>query len=83
LEKDGRYGINDIIVDGDGVVRRGLLFFDDGENVFYSFGLVLALSFLAEKGVAPRPDTANPQNIRLGPATVVPFEKKRWMLRRR
>ena len=39
-----RFGFNDILVDPGGIVRRGIMFLGDGDNVFYSFGLRLALS---------------------------------------
>ncbi len=73
LKGTDQVGFNDIIVDRGGIVRRALLFLDDGKNVFYSFALRLSLIYLREKGVAPQPDAANPENLRLGQVTIRPF----------
>jgi len=67
-------GFADITVDDDGVVRRGLLFLDDGENFSISFALRLALLYLADKGITPQAGEPNPEHIRLGPVTFTPFE---------
>jgi len=66
-------GFNDILVDRGGIVRRGLLFLDDGKNVYSSFALRLASFYLDAEGVSLRPDPANPQHFRLGESTVPPF----------
>src|SRR5207247_3301923 len=41
-----RVGFNDVVVDRGGIVRRGLLFLDDGTNTFSSFALRLAVLYL-------------------------------------
>ncbi len=66
-------GFNDIVVDRDGVVRRGLLFLDDGSVVSESFALKLALRYLALRGVSPAADAENPEAMRLGTAALVPL----------
>jgi adenylate cyclase len=68
-----RVGFNDFILDPGGVVRRGLLFLDDGTQVFYAFALRLALRYLQDEGITPRPDDTNPTYLRLGPRTIRPF----------
>ncbi len=73
LKDTDQVGFNDIIVDPGGIVRRGLLFLDDGKNVFYSFSLRLALLYLRSEGVLPQPDTLNPEHLRLGQTTIQPF----------
>jgi adenylate cyclase len=73
LKETNQVGFNDIIVDPGGIVRRGLLFLDDGKNVFYSFALRLALLYLGKEGITLQPDTTNPQHLRLGLTTVRPF----------
>ncbi len=73
LKDTDQVGFNDIIVDRGGIVRRGLLFLDDGKNVFYSFALRLSLVYLREKGVIPQPDAVNPEHLRLGQMTIRPF----------
>lgn len=67
-------GFNDILVDPGGIVRRGLLFLDDGEIVLYSFALRLALQYLAYEGIYPQADASNPQFIVLGNTTIPPLE---------
>ncbi|HET6514865.1 MAG TPA: adenylate/guanylate cyclase domain-containing protein [Thermodesulfovibrionales bacterium] len=73
LRETERVGFNDILVDPGGIVRRGLLFLDDGENTFYSFALRVALLYLKEEGIRPQPDASNPQFLRLGKTTIPPF----------
>jgi adenylate cyclase len=75
LAGTGRVGFNDIVFDRDETVRRALLYQDDGEGeVQSSFGLLAALSLLAREGVHPAPDPARPEWLRLGAATLRPFE---------
>ncbi len=73
ISDNNRFGFNDILVDPGGIVRRGLLFLDDGENVYYSFALQLALQYLAYEGIYPHPDASNPQHIALGDTTIRPI----------
>jgi len=73
LKDTDQVGFNDIMVDPDGIVRRGLLFLDDGKNVFYSFALRLALFYLQAEGVTPQPDAFNPDYLKLGKTTIQPF----------
>jgi adenylate cyclase len=68
-----RVGFNDVLVDPGGVVRRGLLFLDDGSTVFYSFPLRLALLYLEREGVAPQPDPHDPSLLKLGRVTIHPL----------
>ena len=74
LKGTDQVGFADMVVDPGGIVRRGLLFLDDGVNVFYSFALRLALLYLREEGVSPQSDVSHPECIRLGQATIKPFE---------
>jgi adenylate cyclase len=69
-----RVGFNDVVVDRGGIVRRGLLFLDDGTNVFASFALRLALLYLETDGIRPEPDVHDPGLLRLGPTTIRPLE---------
>jgi len=61
---------NDILIDSDGIVRRGLLFQEVGEQTEYAFALRLALLFLAEEGIGPQPSPEDPQELRLGDTTL-------------
>jgi adenylate cyclase len=70
LEGSEQVGFNDVVIDPDGLIRRALLFQDDGEQVAYAFPLKLALLYLAGEGIAPQPDPSNPDLLRLGPTTL-------------
>jgi adenylate cyclase len=74
LKGTAQVGFNDIIIDPDGIVRRGLLFLDNGDTVSYSFDLLLALRYLQTEGIIARPDKYNPQFLLLGKSTIRPFE---------
>jgi adenylate cyclase len=67
-------GFNDIPIDADGIVRRGLLLMDDGKQTLYSFSLRQALLYLQAEGTTPQPDPSNPEHMRLGQTTFRPFE---------
>lgn len=69
-----RVGFSDLVVDPDGVVRRGLLFMDEAGTVSYSLGLRVALRYLADFGLLPRPDSRQPEHIALGSVSLPPFE---------
>jgi adenylate cyclase len=69
-----RTGFADVLPDPDGVVRRLLLFQDDGvHDVQYSFALRLALAHLAAQGIHPQPDAEHPEWMALGPSTLEPI----------
>jgi len=74
LKDSERTGFSDMVVDAGGVVRRGLLFLDDGQQVYYSLPLVLALGYLQAEGITPQPGTPDPAWLRLGDTTIPPFE---------
>lgn len=67
-------GFNDILVDPGGIVRRALIFLDDGENVYNSFALRLASLYLQADGIALQSDPKNPQYVRIKSTTIKPFE---------
>ena len=75
LKGSEQVSFNDILVDPGGVVRRGLLFLDDGDRIAYSLALRLSLLYLQAEGIAARPDERNPQHLRLGNVTFRPFEE--------
>lgn len=58
LKAKGQVGANDLIVDADSKVRRGLISVDTpaGETV-YSFSLYLALLYLEAEGITPKVET--------------------------
>lgn len=74
LQGSPQVGFNDILVDPDGLIRRALLFQDDGDEVAYAFALRLAMLYLAQDGIVPEQDPEVPEWIRLGRTTWRPFE---------
>jgi len=74
LRGTDQIGFSDITVDDDGVVRRGLLFLDDGQNFAVSLSLRLATAYLADKGITPQPGEPDPAWLRLGSVSLRPFE---------
>jgi adenylate cyclase len=74
LKGTEQVAFNDILVDPGGVVRRAILFVDDGTTALYAFGLRLALLFLQSRQVVPQADPADPSLLRLGPVTIRPLE---------
>ena len=74
LRGTDQIGFSDVTVDDDGVVRRGLLFLDDGENFSVSLSLRLALAYLAGEGITAQPGEPDPAFLRLGSVTLRPFE---------
>ncbi len=49
-----RIGFNDVVSDADDVIRRNLIFGDEGTTQFYSFALRLAEKYLAVEGITPQ-----------------------------
>jgi len=65
-------GFSDVVIDSDGVVRRGLLIlWDDAQRSSLSFSLQLALRYLRAEGISLAPDPERPEHVRLG-ATSIP-----------
>ncbi len=60
LQDSDQVGFNDILVDPGGIVRRGLLFLDDGQTAVHSFALRLALRYLEREGIGPQADPQSP-----------------------
>lgn len=74
LRETQRVAFSDILVDPGGVVRRGLLFLDEGGSSFHSLSLRLALLYLAHEGIQAQPDAGDPEHLRLGKVTIHPLE---------
>jgi adenylate cyclase len=72
LAKLGQIAANDMIVDGDGKLRRGLLFTaDQDNNNLPTLGMALALFYLQKAEIAPDMPDAN--TLKLGKTTVPLF----------
>ncbi len=74
LQGTDRVGFSDMVVDPDGVVRRGLLFLDDGTTFSRSFPFRLAMKYLEPEGIQPEPAKENPDWLQLGEHAFRPFE---------
>ncbi len=66
LRNTDKVGFADLAVDGSEMVRRALLFADEGEETAFGLGMRLSLLHLARKGAIPATDPSNPDIIRLG-----------------
>ena len=74
LSKLGQVSANDILVDSDGVVRRGILYpMPEGNEALPSLGLATAMLYLQEKGINPQADRRG--FLQLGNTVFTPFEK--------
>ena len=56
IVNSNQVGFVDMLVDRDGIIRRGLLFLDDGQNIYYALSLRLALKFLELREIFPQHD---------------------------
>jgi adenylate cyclase len=69
-----RTGFNDVVLDTDGVVRRGLLYMDSGTEPASSFALALALAYLRKDHITPLPGEPDAADLRLAHTTLPPLE---------
>jgi adenylate cyclase len=74
LRGSDRAVLADTLTDGT-ILRRGLLFADDGVNQHSGLGLALALAYLAPEHVALEP--ASGDDLRLGKALISPLDSTR------
>lgn len=70
-----RAGFADMPVDPDAVVRRSLMYREDGPASVTSLALRIAATYLVRDGIAPRPDAGNPEHLALGRASYRPLER--------
>ncbi|MEY2985429.1 MAG: adenylate cyclase, partial [Cyanobacteriota bacterium] len=73
LAERGQVGANDLPVDTDKVIRRGLLYLSNGPETFYSFGFYLALIYLDKLGIEVQDLPSNPA-FRLGQGYFRPLD---------
>ncbi|MBW2418054.1 MAG: CHASE2 domain-containing protein, partial [Deltaproteobacteria bacterium] len=74
LEGSEQVGFNNMVIDHDGSVRRGLLYMDDGHDGFgTSLAFQLALLYLGDEGIYPEADPDDPAILRLGESRFPPL----------
>ncbi|HEX2825961.1 MAG TPA: adenylate/guanylate cyclase domain-containing protein [Burkholderiales bacterium] len=73
LRDTDKVGFNDTIDDPGGVIRRALVFLDDGKTTYPSLALGLALKYLQPRGVSVGPAPASEQAIQLGKIRLDPL----------
>lgn len=72
LAKQGQIGANDLVIDGDGKLRRGVLSLTDQQQQEHlSFAFALSLLYLQPEGI--QPETTENQQIKLGQTEFIPF----------
>jgi len=69
-----RIGINDILLDPDGTVRRNLMFATTKEGTFFSFSLRLAMKYLEAQKIIPENSQENKNLIQWGKAKFIPLK---------
>jgi adenylate cyclase len=72
LQGSDRAVLADTLVDHDGIVRRGLLFADDGTTNYAAMGIALALKYLAPEGISLGAGAGD--TLSLGKATIAPLD---------
>jgi CHASE2 domain-containing sensor protein len=70
---------SDVSIDGDNVVRRALLYGEEGVETYTSLGLGLALQYLDREGIKPGPasEEASDDRLRLGRAVINRLDRAR------
>ncbi|MBD2357576.1 adenylate/guanylate cyclase domain-containing protein [Tolypothrix sp. FACHB-123] len=75
LKKRQQVGANDLPIDGDGKIRRGLLYVGlNDQGILESFALKLALLYLKDEGITEKPAKNNPNFLQLGKGIFPSFE---------
>jgi adenylate cyclase len=75
LRGSERAVLADVVPDQGNIVRRGLLYADDGVDNYAGMGMALALGYLAADHIVPRP--APGDRLRLGKALLEPLDDGR------
>jgi diguanylate cyclase (GGDEF)-like protein/PAS domain S-box-containing protein len=68
LKQKQQIGFNNTLLDTDGTVRRGLLYWTVDQQVHESFSLKLARMYLAQDGITQQASRRNPLDLQLGAA---------------
>jgi adenylate cyclase len=73
LDKLGQVGVNNLVVDSDGKLRRGLLSDVKNGQSMPSLSFLLAGIYLEAQNILPEPSQTNPKIIQWGKAVFQPF----------
>ncbi|MEB3338634.1 MAG: adenylate/guanylate cyclase domain-containing protein [Leptolyngbyaceae bacterium] len=74
LKAKGQVGANDLILDTDNVIRRGLISFrTQSDETIYSFSAYLALLYLNAQGIQPQIAPGSDNWLQIGSTTFPPF----------
>lgn len=73
LMNTDQVGFNDVPIDQDSRIRRGLLFLDDGQHTATAFALVVTLRYLQPERIFPQAEPQHPDHLRLGATTIPPL----------
>ena len=73
LDPTTQVGFNNVPLDIDGTLRRGLLYVHT-ETAHKSFALQIALQYLAPSGIEEKPASVNPKYLQLGQGVFYPFK---------
>ncbi|MEQ9550783.1 MAG: adenylate/guanylate cyclase domain-containing protein [Coleofasciculus sp. G3-WIS-01] len=73
LDQKGQVGFNNVVVDADGKLRRGLLYMVKNDQPTVSFSMRLALMYLEAQNIITQPSQTNPHIFHLGKGTFQPF----------
>jgi CHASE2 domain-containing sensor protein len=65
-----RIGFNDLPIDPDNTIRRNLILAWTGSDYFYSFGLRVALKYLADDNLLPQTSLDKNQYLQIGDVTL-------------
>lgn len=74
LSRLNRVGFNNVVLDADGKVRRGMLYWTTPQKAHESFDLKLALMYLQAEGITPHSASNNSQYLQLGKSVFRRFE---------
>ncbi|WP_190241042.1 CHASE2 domain-containing protein [Nostoc sp. 'Peltigera membranacea cyanobiont' 210A] len=75
LKKLNQIGSNDLPIDGDGKIRRALLYVNlNNDEILESFGLKLALLYLKPEGITAKPSATNSNYLQLNRGVFPIFE---------
>jgi adenylate cyclase len=74
-----RHAASDLVVDGDGKIRRGLLsLYNDRQDLVFTLGTQLALDYLAQDGIRPialgQSSPNRPRTVQLGRSQIQPLQ---------